>query len=84
MRDAFANGNKRLVNGKSIDILQSHKSRVAEEFRNSAGGDCEATAMWSMGVAPKGKLKITNNLQPLQHIYKLLPSDSEIHVDFCK
>ena len=51
--------------------LQSHKSHVAEEIRNSAGGDCEATAMWSMGVAPKGKLKITNNLQPLQHFILL-------------
>ena len=51
--------------------MQSHKSHVAEEIRNSAGGDCEATAMWSMGVAPKGKLKITNNLQPLQHFILL-------------
>ena len=41
----------------TIDILQSHWSRVADKIRNSAGGDCEATAMWSMGVAPKGKQK---------------------------
>ena len=37
----------------AIDILQSHRSRAADETRSSVGGDCEATAMWSMGVAAR-------------------------------
>ena len=37
----------------AIDILQSHRSRAADETRSSVGGVCEATAMWSMGVAAR-------------------------------